>query len=333
MSVNAVQRAQQPPEAQESKKEKRKESFPGMDKQMSTLAYESNVGLVEFWELVIKILSKLPFVRKQIQSTWENSIHLLQPNFNEDQPNLSALPFEAPNYFTDDMKEHASGAIAENYQRVMQHFCATRLKAPNTPEEHERLNQVFASLCYSSYSDCLKGDGADRCHSALYNAIEEWMNVMPANIQVHLGTASDPKKRQKLSSDFLSAFCPQLEHSTHITQLHVHGPFAREVDRKKLLDALEKNTSIQTLHFDLDKESTAHILPFLPHLLENNPHLTEITFQNYSEKRNFVIEDSVWQSLATQVQHRQITLRFHYTPQMPQYLHFPIREKVSFEEN
>ena len=332
MPVGRIQGAQQPHAAQESKKEKPKESFPGMNKQMSTLAYESNVGLVEFWELVIKILSKLPFVRKQIQSTWENSIHLLQPNFNEDQPNLSALPFEAPNYFTDDMKEHVSGAIAENYQRVMQRFCAFRLNAPNTPEEHERLNQVFASLSYSSYSDCLKGEGADRCHSALYGAIEAWMDTTIEE-QVHLGTAGDLKKRKTLSSDFLSAFCPQLEHSTRITQLHIHGPFAREVDRKKLLDALEKNTSIQTLHFDLDKESTAHILPFLPHLLENNPHLTEITFQNYSEKRNFVIEDSVWQSLATQVQHRQITLRFHYTPQMPQYLHFPIREKVSFEEN
>jgi hypothetical protein len=326
MSVDGVQRVQQQPPAGQVGREQPKQR--STNKTKSSVSYTSNQVLVEFWDVVIDVLVKIPFIRNWIQSAWENSIHLLHPNYNEDQPNLSALPFKTPKYFTDSMREHASGVIAENYQRVIQHFSKTRLS-----EGDERVHKSFASLCYSSYSDCLKGDGADRCHSVLSITTEEFLNKVGQHVR--LGTADDPKKRKTLSSDFLSAFCPQLEQSTQITHLLVHGPFAREVDRKKLLDALEKNTSIHTLYFDLDKESTEHMLPLLPHLLQSNPRLSHIVFQNYSKKRNFVIEDSTWQRLYVQVQgHANLeTLQFISTPHMPQHLHFPIREKVSFEEN
>jgi len=338
MAVPGIQRPHQalpPQEPHSSKKEKPKECFEGLKDQMGSLGYESS-AFTEFWGVIIKLLLNIPYVRKLAEEAWTDSVHYLQPDYTGENINLSSIGFKPPKYFTDEMKKGVSLATAKHYQRVMETFREERLLAPNSPQKRESLRQTFTSLCYSSYSDHVKGEGKERCHVALYDAIEEWLLKMPKPLQVHLGASSiqDPKDRHELSSDFLAAFCPQLEASRDITHLHIHAPFANEADRRKLLDSLEKNTSVRHLVFDLDKKSAEHILPLLPNLLENNPRITHIVFKNSSKKCNFVIEDSVWGRLAAEAYAHPhlINLRFHNTPQMPRYYHLSVREKILFGE-
>lgn len=274
-------------------------SYLDVSKQMSTLAYDS-VALTEFWEVALDLLMKIPQVREQFEQAWADSVHHLHPNYDEECPNLSA--HGPPKFFTDDMKKNVSTIAAQNYQRSLEHFRRERFPEVQAPRFQQA---VMNALCYSSHRDAITGDGEERCHSALYEAVEDALRHLPTDEpgQVHLGIPSVRRKehREPISPDFLAAFCPQLNRAP-ITHLHVHGPLKTKEDRDLLLHTLEGCYQIRSLNFDLDQENAAKCLPRLIDLLEVNDQLQYITITNYEEgeedTEEIRIDDGTWQRLS-----------------------------------
>lgn len=277
-------------------------NYLDVSKQMSTLAYDT-VALTEFWEVALDLLMKIPCVRDQFEQAWADSVHQLHPNYSEEYPNLSA--HGPPKFFTDNMKQNVSVIAAQNYQRTLEHFRRERFPEVEAPRFQQA---VMNALCYSSHRNAITGDGAERCHSALYEAVEEALRQLPNDKpgQIHLGIPSVRRKehRDPISSDFLAAFCPQLNRAP-ITHLHVHGPLKTREDRELLFRTLETCYQIRSLNFDLDRENAAKCLPLLITLLEANPHFQNITITNYGEDKKDIekkdeeirVDEGTWQNL------------------------------------
>ncbi|NGX50711.1 MAG: hypothetical protein K1060chlam2_00560 [Chlamydiae bacterium] len=318
-SIGQVTSAQSVPPAGHGKVKKKKSSSK---KDSDSLSGSPEKAFVGFWEACQTVAYKISWVRDFAANAWKDSIHLLIPDYQGREPDLSAK--KPPKEFTDEMKKKVSPAIAEHYQRVMNKY--QKLRIDNTNDLAE-LGKAFTSLCHASYSDPLDKDdqtGIDRCHNALAHAIKAYLGKNPT--EVHIGSTF----HQELSSDFFTAFCPQLRRSQSITDLYIHGSFACNEDREKLMNAIEQTGSIVHLHFDLDRESSEHIISLLPPLIENIQGLTTITLHNYDEDRSFVVENALWDRLNRAINTRPnfTKLQLEYTPQ-PTTLQI---HKLSFEQ-
>lgn len=322
--AESLQRLQQlamitPPEkVEEPKKTKKTETEYRTQAEKQQDFYES------FWEGMLTLFIKIPFIKNLTLFIWRFGLRSLQPTapIKSSGSFLFNSSIEIPKWFDDHMK--SQGALT-----LKNHFLAElKMAADQAPAELNslvRLSQVKVSRDLYNYPEILK-EIQNELKNTTWTLIQKIQDKHPGEpLQLHLGGNSyeNPLERLPLSGLFAQAFTECIEeHAAEmpIRWLHIHGPLDNPEALKILLEGLAHCPTLYHLHLDLDEEGSKKAFQFLGKALKNAPGLEFLVFRNYARDHRYLVQDTDWLELADAINtHRKLKmLSFYDLPTPPE---------------
>lgn len=284
-----------------------KSGYPNVSSQMFHLPSPSSRQYEGFWDTIILLLLKIPWIKNFVVSRWEHTVIYLKPT-TDHIPHASR--YATPHYFTPEMQKSAESTIAQIFVNTIQ-------KATSLPY-----------LRQATYRNtCKTQEAQDQCHAAFVTTMANWSEIHCAENE----TNSPP-----CSSEFISALADKLTTHSETSSLHFCAPFAQGEkgtnDCNKLIEALEKNTSLQYLVWKCHKlEDLKRLITALPSCLQSNSRYHTIIVQNCTGE-NVDIETDQWQPLESALaQHNKLKQVGFISINKPLTLSESIQTKVSFQ--
>lgn len=294
------------------------------EKNYLSKAEQTHKNIQIFFETLLTLFIKIPFIKNFILFIWKLGLKKIQPNspiYHSDSL-LFNSSVEIPKWFDQSMRQ-------ESILTLINHLLTELKMISKQPTTN--LNHMFTSLSQididlESYQNpFVMAELQKKMKETICQLIQNMQNKRPEEpIQLHLGSFSQASlKKGSLSSLFICSFTKYLnEHGneTPIRILHIYGPCNDSKALSLLLKSLGNCPTLYHLHFNFDEKESATIFKFLDKILSSCPGLEFLVFCNRTKNHRFFVPTENWRHLANAISfHKKLrSLSFYNFPSPPE---------------